>query len=241
MAIECLIIEDDQSAVKIIKKLEYDFDQVSFSYIIENQEEALNTILRTRPDIIFINIESEKINFLEFLYEVSQYAQGMPNLIALSSSKENAYDAFKYNFSTFILKPFTEYYIRKSLASFLEKYVPKQIESICLKSNKDFQYLCMSDIMYLQADNNTTDFYMSDSSIVNAYKTLKVFEQSLPDTFYRVHKSFIINIYYISRIHFGKSMCIIKNKHKIPFTKTFLENINTINTILSDNALYILK
>jgi len=241
MAIECLIIEDDKSVVNIIQAVGNDFDQTSFSHVGEKQETALNIILKIKPEIIFINIESVKINFLEFFYEISQCLNDMPRLIAISTTKENAYDAFKYNFSLYVLKPLTEYSVRKNLELILKKMPTKEVDSLCLKSNKDFRYLDISKILYLKADNNTTDFFMEDGRVVSAYKTLKVFEESLPDNFYRIHKSYIININSISRIHFGKSMCIIKNQHKIPFTKTFIDNINTINKVLSDNSLFTLK
>ena len=241
MAIECLIIEDDKSVIDIIQSVGNDYDQTSFSNVGEEQETALNIILQIKPEIIFVNIESDKINFLEFFYEISQYVKDMPHFIALSTTKENAYDAFKYNFSLYVLKPLTEYSVRKNLESILEKVPTKEVESLCLKSNKDFNYLEISKILYLKADNNTTDFFMEDGRVISAYKTLKVFEQSLPENFYRIHKSYIINIDSISRIHFGKSMCIIKNQHKIPFTKTFIDNIHAINKVLSDNSLFTLN
>jgi DNA-binding LytR/AlgR family response regulator len=241
MAIVCLVIEDDKSVVDLILNVGNDFDQTSFNYVGEEQETALNMILEIKPKIIFINIESVKINFLEFFYEISQYVKDMPKLIALATTKESAYDAFQYNFSLYLLKPLTEYTIRKNLLSILEKIPTKKAESLCLKSNKDFHYLDISNILYLKADNNTTDFFMNDGRVINSYKTLKVFEQSLPENFYRIHKSYIINIDSISRVHFGKSMCIIKNQHKIPFTKTFIDNINTMNKVLSDSAMFTLK
>jgi DNA-binding LytR/AlgR family response regulator len=139
----------------------------------------------------------------------------------------------------YILKPLTEVDIIKSLNTILEYHPRKNIETICLKSHKDFHYLDIKNIQYLKADNNTTDFYMEDGKIISAYKTLKVFENSLPENFYRIHKSYIININCISRINFGKSTCFIKNQHKIPFTKTFIDNVHEMNSILSNNALFI--
>lgn len=239
MAIKCLIIEQDQRAVDIIKKVGVDFDQIEFSHVPENQSKVFDSILKLRPEIIFINIETTQINFTKFISEISQYKKDKPHIIALSTTKNNAYDAYQYNFSLYVLKPLTEFDVRKSLNTIMEYYPHKNIETICLKSHKDFYYLNIKDILYLKADNNTTDFYMEDGKIISAYKTLKVFENSLPENFYRIHKSYIININCISRINFGKSTCFVKNQHKIPFTKTFIDNILEINSILSSNALII--
>jgi DNA-binding LytR/AlgR family response regulator len=241
MTVECLIIEDNQKVVDIIKTVGIEYPQILFSSIGENQEAALNAILIKKPDIVFINMEADKINFLEFLLEIALCEDFKPRFIALSTSEKDAFNAYKYNFQLFLLKPLNEFTIRKCLLKTLKVQPLKEIESICLKSHKDYHYLDISNILYLKADNNTTDFYMADGRVVSAFKTLKVFEKSLPKTFYRIHKSYIININCISRIHYGKSMCIIKNQHKIPFTKTFLENIKKINKVLSSKALFTLN
>ncbi len=239
MAIECLIIEEDQSTVDSIKKVGDDFDQIEFSHVPENQSKVFDRILKLRPEIIFINIETTQINLPKFISEISRYNKDKPHIIALSTNKDNAYDAYQYNFSLYVLKPLTEVDVIKSLNTILEYYPRKNIETICLKSHKDFHYLDIKNIQYLKADNNTTDFYMEDGKIISAYKTLKIFENSLPENFYRIHKSYIININCISRINFGKSTCFIKNQHKIPFTNTFIDNVHEMNSILSNNALFI--
>jgi len=239
--IRCLIIEDDKSTVKSIKTVGNDFFEISFIEVNENQEEALNLILKNAPELIFLNFDSIKINFTEFLLKIHQCSIINPYFIALSSLQGKAFEAYNYDFSDFLAKPLTEYSIRKSLFGYKKKHPIRQIETICLKSNKDYQYLNIDSILYLKADNNTTDFYMYDGSVIGAYKTLKVFENSLPQTFLRIHKSYIINRNCISRIHYGKSMCIINNEHKIPFTKTFITNIDLINTELSKNTMIALN
>ena len=65
----CLIIENDKDTVEIIKTVGNNFLEISFSHVNEDQEIALNTILKNKPEIVFINIESVKINFFEFLFE----------------------------------------------------------------------------------------------------------------------------------------------------------------------------
>ncbi|WP_299338700.1 LytTR family DNA-binding domain-containing protein [uncultured Psychroserpens sp.] len=239
--IHCLIVEDDKNTVESIKAVGHDIFKISFENLNEDQDNALNTILKNKPDIVIINIESPKINFIEFLFEINQFSENKPIFIALSNSKHKAYDSYKYDFSDFLLKPLSELSIRKCFLKYQKKYPTRDIETICLKSYKDYQYLNIDDILYLRADNNTTDFYMADGRVIGAYKTLKVFENLLPKTFLRIHKSFIINKNHITRIHYGKSMCIINNEHRIPFTKTFISNINLINTSLSKNTLITLN
>ena len=53
MAIECLIIEDDKSVVDIIQAVGNDFDQTSFRHVGEEQETALNIILKIGKNASF--------------------------------------------------------------------------------------------------------------------------------------------------------------------------------------------
>ena len=111
-------------------------------------------------------------------------------------------------------------------------------QTLCLKSYKDFQYLETDSILYLKADNNATDFIMKDGTTVSAFKTLKTFEEKLPKNFVRIHQSYIININYVSRINFGKSVCALKNgREQLPFSKTYRENVDGLKKILSKNTI----
>lgn len=68
----------------------------------------------------------------------------------------------------------------------------------------------LKEIVYLQADNNTTDFYLKKGDRVTSFRTLKRFESLLPKEFFRIHKSYIVNSRHINRINFGKSRISIK-------------------------------
>lgn len=100
---------------------------------------------------------------------------------------------------------------------------------ICIKSYGDYQFIALKDVVYLQADNNTTDFHLQNGKKLTAYKTLKHYENNLPSSFYRVHNSYIVNSGYVSRINTGKSLCYLNNNDvSVPFSKTFKDSIDTI-------------
>jgi len=232
-----MIIEKDVEITKNIRAIVNGFDDITFSGSADNGSEALTLIFKNNPDIIFLDIDNTINNLPEFLLDINQHSKNQSVFIALSSSKENAYNAYRYGFFDYLLKPLTELTLRRCVLRSIKKYPSQSCETICLKSNKDYQYLNTGEILFLKADNNTTDFHMKDGSIIGAYKTLKTFENTLPQKFLRIHKSYIINSKCVSRIHYGKAICIIKNpSYKIPFTKTFIGNIDSINTVLSNSA-----
>jgi len=201
--------------------------------------DGLNDILKYSPDIVFINLNNDYASVFLMITEIHQYMNQLPILIGIAATKNYAYDAIKNGFFDYWLQPFNEFDIRKSLMK-LQKRMPKEKApaTLCLKSYNDFQYLDTNDILYLKADNNTTEFFMKDGTIINAYKTLKTFENTLPKNFMRIHQSYIVNTNYVSRINFGKSICAIKKVNKnIPFSKSYRENMDNLKSILNKNTL----
>ena len=111
-------------------------------------------------------------------------------------------------------------------------------QTLCLKSYRDFQYLNTDDILYLQADNNATEFVMKDGTTNNAFKTLKTFEQQMPPNFVRIHQSYIVNINYISGISYGRGLCTLKlRKLQLPFSKSYRNNIDELKALLAKNTI----
>ncbi len=201
--------------------------------------DGLNSILKHLPDIVFVHLNERAFEYFQMITELYQYVKDIPVLIGISKSKNYAYDALKNNFYDYWLLPYNEFDIRKTVMR-LVKQMPKEKESqtLCLKSYKDFQYLDTDEILYLKADNNTTDFYMKDGSTISAFKTLKTFESKLPSNFIRVHQSYIINVNYVSRINYGKSICALKsNNTQLPFSKSYKDNIDDLKKLLSKNTI----
>lgn len=229
-----LIIEKDKGAITSIKNVLGDFHDFNCVAITDNERSAMNTILKETPKLVFLNIDNAINQPFQFVNEINVYSKKSPIFIAISKSKDNAYDVIKSGFFDLLLNPLCDLDIRKCILIYQKKNPVKIKKSICLKSYRDFQYLRTNEILFLKADNNTTDFYMNNGNVISAYKTLKTYEDFLPIQFLRIHKSYIINEDYVSRIQFGKYVCSLKNNsHNIPFTKTYIDNIKYMKDKLS--------
>lgn len=229
------VIEKEKSTIDCIDDVLSGFSEFNSIGASNEYNDALNTILKEKPNLVFINIDEVIESPFQFVVELNIYSEELPFFIAISSSKEKAYDALKNGFFDLLLNPITDLELRKSILHFQKKNPVRTKNTICLKSNKDYQYINADDILYLKADNNTTEFYLKDGNIVNTFKTLKTYENTLPSNFLRIHKSYIINKNHVSRIQFGKYLCSIKKtKQGIPFTKTYIENVEQMNNSLSN-------
>jgi len=241
MRYKYIIIESEEKSVnklQVFFENEIDFLCVGVSGCYNT---SLNIILKHKPDIIFIDVDSiskeSNTTAFNFINELYQYLPELPHIIALSSSTKHAYLSIKNNFFDYILKPIDSFDLRKSISR-LSKMPNASTNKLCIKSHKDYRFIDLDEILFLKADNTATDFFMSDGSMVSAYKTLKFFKAILPDNFIRIHNSYVVNQDHISRIHFGKSKCSLKYKsQEIPFSKSYKENVITLEKNLSKSAL----
>ena len=199
--------------------------------VCRNESEAFETILKQFPAIVFIDVDKKgRIGDpFKFIHELHQYLEVLPAFIAFSSSKRMAYEVLKNNFQDYLLRPFTDLDLRKTLLKFRKRKKQQESEKICLRSYSDYQFLDLNDILYLKADNNTSDFHLLDGKKVSAFKTLKYFEKNLPDNFLRVHHSYIVNTLHVTRISFGKSHIFLKgDAPNIPFSKSYKPQVDQL-------------
>lgn len=227
-----LIIDDDIDNVSEVLRRFEDFPEYFCVGTATTREEGINKILDLQPQIVILEIspKSKKSDLsLSLITELYQFIDTLPYFIANTTTPKFAFEAIKAGVSDYLLKPTSTYELRKSLLKFRKTNPAAANSTICIRSYGDYQFISLHDIVYLKADNNTTDFFLQNGRKVTAYKTLKHYESNLPFFFFRIHNSYIVNSNYISRINTGKSLCYMNNSDlSISFSKTFKDNIDTI-------------
>lgn len=231
MQFSYLIIDQSEYSQKLYEKIN-DFEDFLCLSVCQSESEGINKILELRPNLVFLSInQTEKTNYSPFqlISELNEYLDELPTFIVLSETKEAAFEAFQRGVSAYLLKPIDTNELRKCLLRYAKRNTSSISDKICIKSHGDYHFIKTSDIVYLKADNNNTDFYLESGKVISAFKTLKYFEKLLPFFFFRIHHGFIINIDFVSRINLGKSNCYLQNNEIIlPFSRTYKKNIDTI-------------
>jgi DNA-binding LytR/AlgR family response regulator len=231
MRFSFLIIDDNSSALKETLDIFENFPSYFCAGIVKDSRTAINHIIKVKPQLVIVRIptkSTERTSFFTTINDFFQYAETIPYFIAITTSKDYSLQAIQSGFSDYILCPLVLHELGKSLFKFEKRNSPCNISTICIKSYSDYQFVPLQDIVYLKADNNTTDIQLLNGKTVNAYKTLKHFENTLPFYFLRIHKSYVVNINHVSRIHFSKSKCFLNYNEILPFSPTYRDNIDAI-------------
>lgn len=235
MKYQCLIVEDELPAQRVLKKFISDIPSLELEEICNNALDASTILMSQEIDILFLDVHLPKISGVDFLKSL----KNPPQVIFTTAYSQYAVDGFALEATDYLLKPF-------SFDRFL-KAVNKAIEQIQLiaksqnKNNKDntvkTSYMLENDSIFIKADKKLFRIDLKNILYVESLKdyvkivsetdsnvvlqTLKHWENILPlNTFKRSHKSYIVNLNKIDAIEGN----IIKIKDiEIPIGRSFRE------------------
>ena len=237
-----IIIDNDSNSVNAIQLFLENYENFVCTGIATNEADALNLILERKPALVFLEPDSpgqntERTDY-NLLTELSKYMTYLPKIVVMTKTLEYAIEGIRNNILDYLLKPLSKSDMIKTVHRFEKDYEELFDNTLCFRSYGDYRFVNLDEILYLKADSNTTDFVMSNGTKVEAFKTLKHFQNLLPDYFVRIHNSYIINTKHVSRIHFGKAKCAIKNTNDlIPFSKSYKTNVEEIKDTLANKSL----
>jgi len=200
MKISCIIVEDLQVAADFLMKFCEKSGLLDLKGHFTNVADALVYLNEQTIDLIFLDVEMPGATGFDLLDQLVY----SPSVILTTSKTEYAYDAFQYNVTDYMKKPFT-------YARFLEaiKKVKKAevntatIESndyIFIKADGKLIRLNNDDVLFMESMGDYVKFVTPAKKYVTL-NTIKGLEEKVNKTaFLKVHRSFIVNIHKIDDI-----------------------------------------
>ncbi|MDO6813784.1 LytR/AlgR family response regulator transcription factor [Tenacibaculum soleae] len=227
-----LIIDDEPIAHRIIEKYCDNLPHLKKSGNCFNAFEALQFLNQEQVDLLFLDINMPKLSGFDFLKTLTN----PPKIIVTTAYKEFALEGYELNISDYLLKPFSfERFVKainKTITNNQQEInnnIPvnqteKIPESFFLKGDKKHHQIHFNNILFIEAYGHYCKVYLKDKIILSNEK-ISSLEKSLPDTFIRTHKSFIVSKSKIEQIEGNR---ILIKEHKIPIGQTYKKNIKLL-------------
>ncbi len=243
--LSAVIIDDDESAIHILKELLTNFSsiKVKVSGTALNLSEGVGLIKMTQPDIVFVDINMPDKSGLEIYNE---FESPEFKIIFCSAHQQYALDALKRNACGYLLKPVNlidlQEILKKVTNELHQEQKQLQIEdkinmlnsqvtsgvNIILDVENGFVIGNSRNIEYCYSKNSFSIVVMQTQKEFLVTKSLKELEDILPkNQFYKTHKSFLVNIYYIRKfVRAKENYVLMESGSKIPVSIRVTSNIS---------------
>ncbi|MBP6978421.1 MAG: LytTR family DNA-binding domain-containing protein [Bacteroidales bacterium] len=228
-----LIIDDEahirDSLSKILAKRCTQVMVTGEAYDVRSGRSAIQEL---HPDLVLLDIQMPDGTGFDLLYSLPSIDF---RIIFITAYDQYAIQAIKFSAVDYLLKPVNpeeleeavnkaEQIVQKQFNLQMKaleenlKAVPRQRKKIILKTTENIHLVDLQDIVSCESADNYTIVHLQGGEQIMVSKTLKEYDELLSDCgFFRVHKSFLINVGHIKRFEKQDGgQIVLANDTKIP-------------------------
>jgi two-component system LytT family response regulator len=244
MQLNAIIVDDEKLSRDLLQAMIKDLcPNINVVAEASNSGEAKEAIENLNPDAVFMDIEIEDGNGLDFLSQFQTHKKFQT--VYVTAHNKYSIRALKAEATDYLLKPLDA----SELVNTTEKLYKNHING--LRSNmhhlsqslntrlilphfSGYKIVSLKDIVHLDADNHYTYVHTLNEPVTLLSKSIKYFEEKLDNFwFFRPHKSHIINFYHFKEyLSVEGGYAVMCNGKKLPVSRYKLEEFLEYANIL---------
>lgn len=202
--ITCLIIEDEPPAMQLLEDYMRKLPMLELKGKFYDAIEALDYLKKNTVDVIFLDINLPALSGLEMAALIPKEQK----IIFTTAYAEYAIDSFSFHVVDYLLKPVSFKRFLQAIQKLQlhiapqpikEIPVPKQEEFLFVKTGRTVIRIQFADIIYIEAHKEYLCIHTGQEKHL-VYKRMKEMAASLPDSFVRIHNSYIVNLQHVQKL-----------------------------------------
>lgn len=248
---KAVIVDDEIDGMHTLQKMLTQLcPQVNVVNGFSNAVTAAKEIIAAQPDLLFLDIQMPGKTGLELLAELPGRNF---EVIFVTAYNEYMLQALQFSAVDYLLKPVDEDRLAEAveraeqrlmkgwkenqpdaLLYNIEKAGKPMEMRLCLPTFKGFLIVKLEEIIYCEAERSYTVFHLADGKTLTVSKPLLDYDNMLKNAgFFRVHKSFLINLVHVREYHRGEGgFVIMNNRAEIEVSRRkkelFLEQVKAV-------------
>jgi len=218
MKINCIIVDDESIARKVVQEFVEEWDWLQLVGQAESPLKAINLLAQHSVDLLFLDIEMPQMSGLELLKNLPN----PPAVIVTTAYPQYALEGFELSVLNYLLKPISmERFLKAALKAkaFFEqknKTAAPNADYFFVKCDGNIERIELRELLYVKALENYIIIQTAQRKYIT-YLTMKGLEDYLPtEQFVKIHKSYLVPIAKIDRIE-GNEVHI--GNEKLPLSR----------------------
>lgn len=208
-----IMLVDDESGIRmLLRKIIERNDGFRIVAEADNLTDAVSLFIKTKPEIVFLDIEMQGDNGLSCAKIISDM-EPKTKIIFATAHSEYMSDAFELYAFDYLVKPFEIERVNRTLDKILSmsskdktgdmekiyKY-EKGLDKLLVKGKESISFVDIKEIVLVQRENGSTVIYTKTDNFTTSVSLTEIEEKLDAEQFMRCHKSYIINISQIKKI-----------------------------------------
>ncbi len=196
--LKAIAIDDEPMALEVIKAHAKKVTFLDLQETFVSAMEALDFLKKSPCDLVFLDINMPDITGLDF----SQLLPQNTSVIFTTAYSQYAVDAFNINALDYLLKPIDFSRFMKACQKAYENIneeAPK-IPYLFVKDGYDLVRISIENLLFVESEGNYLTFKEADKKTVTRMTMTEAIEMLPKADFFRVHKSFVINLNHVKKI-----------------------------------------
>lgn len=237
-----IIVDDEDLARRVLKEYLKAHADIEIVAECANGFEAVKAITELAPDMVFLDIQMPKLNG----FEVVELAGAKTRYLFVTAFDQYALKAFEVHALDYLLKPFSQKRLDEALAHAranvgsapaVEAVVAeaaqrsKPLERVLIRDGARVHVVPVEKIDYIEAQDDYVQVTSGGKAYLKNQRMAELESQLDPQSFLRIHRSYIVNVEAISRIEqTGKDShtAILKDDTRLPISRTGYQKVKDL-------------
>ncbi len=213
--ITTIVVDDEKLARDELGFLLRDFPEVEVIATGSNGLEALDLIEKLEPEVVFLDVHMPGLDGVGVVRRLREKGLRLPHFIFVTAYDQYAVEAFRLEAMDYLLKPVDKGRLAESIErarraiqdskppepAAVPVSHPAPRTKLLIRANSRNFIVDANDVIYATIDNGLITLVSTNLEGDSNYRTIEDLQANLDrDTFWRVHRSYLVNINRIKEV-----------------------------------------